>query len=177
MTNSDLKRAKRILVVGCSGGGKSTLSGVISSKLGLPAIHLDVEFWKPGWTETPRDMFRKKVEALSARDQWVMDGTFSGSFDIRFPRADLVVVIDLPRLTCLWRAVTRVIKYRKSDNRPDMAEGCGEKFDLDFYKYIWTFKSKVNPHIEAALDKFNMREHVVYLKTQQEIDDFIQTLS
>src|SRR3954447_26454226 len=67
---------QRILVLGCSGAGKSTLARRIASRLGLPVVHLDREYWRPGWCATPADEFDTVVDRLVAPARWVMDGNF-----------------------------------------------------------------------------------------------------
>ena len=174
MTNKiSLDASHRILILGCSGSGKSTLTRLISEKYDRPAVHLDVHFWKPNWVQTPTEQWREKVKKLVLPKSWVMDGTFSESFDLRFPAADLIIVVNLPRITCLYRAIKRVLKYSKANRRPDMADGCDETFDLDFYKYIWTYNKKVFPKVLDAIEKYDCKNKVIHLKTNQEVSRFI----
>lgn len=85
---------RRVLIVGNSGGGKSTLARSLGAKLGLPVIHLDVLFWKPGWVESDRADFRVRVaEALQA-PAWICDGNFTSSYDLRMPYADTIIWIE-----------------------------------------------------------------------------------
>jgi hypothetical protein len=88
---------RRVLVIGICGAGKSTFSRTLARKTGLPLIHLDKEYWKPGWTKTPRDLWRARVGELVAGDRWIIDGNYAGSLDLRLPRADTVVRFDYPR--------------------------------------------------------------------------------
>ena len=97
---------RRVLVIGCSGAGKSTFSKALAAETGLPLISLDAEYWRPGWTQPPRAAWRSNVAELCARDVWLMDGTFDSSLDLRLPRADTVVWYKLPR----WRCLVRVAK-------------------------------------------------------------------
>ena len=101
---------QRVLVIGISGAGKSTFSRALANTTGLPLIHLDKEFWQPGWVQTPRPEWRAKVGELAARERWIMDGNYDSSLDLRLPRADTVLWFDYPMLRCLrramWRAVT-----------------------------------------------------------------------
>ena len=141
---------QRVLVIGISGAGKTTLSRALAARTGLPLIHLDREFWRPGWVETPRDAWRAKVVALAREERWVMDGNFDTSLDIRLPRADTVVWFDQSAPRCIWRAMKRVAgTYGRV--RPDMGEGCPERFDLDFLRYIATFNRARRPRIAAQM--------------------------
>src|SRR5687767_15631826 len=100
---------KRVLVVGSGGAGKSTFSRRLGERLGLEVIHLDTEFWRPGWTRTPRDQWRRKVEELCRRESWVMDGNFSGTFEHRLGACDTVIFLDLPRWVCAWLVLKGVV--------------------------------------------------------------------
>lgn len=149
---------QRVLVIGISGAGKSTLSRALAAHTGLPLIHLDKEFWRPGWTPTPRAEWRPKVAALAAREQWVMDGNFGSSLDLRLPRADTLIWFDYPRLPCIWRALKRVAgSYGQV--RPDLAPGCPERIDIEFLRYIWAFNSKDRLQILRAV-----AEHGTHLR-------------
>ena len=122
---------QRLLIIGCSGGGKSTLSRKLSEKLALPLTHLDVLFWKPGWTESTYDEFRPKIAAVTATDRWIIDGNFSATFDIRMPRADTIIWIDQPRSLCMGRVLRRAVT-QLGRTREDVAPGCPERLDLEF---------------------------------------------
>ena len=166
---------QRILIIGCPGGGKSTLSRELGERLDIPVTHLDVLWWKPGWVESVLDEFRWKVEAVAADERWIMDGNFSNTFDLRMPRADVIVWVDQPRRLCLWRAFWRMAT-QLGRTRADLAPGCPEKFDLEFYRYIWNFNRDSRPKIVEGLDEFGGGAKLVYLKSDQEIARFIAGL-
>lgn len=163
---------RRILVIGNSGGGKSTLARRLGEKLGIPVIHLDVLFWKPGWTESNDAEFRMRVAEALNGESWVCDGDFGGSLDLRLPRADTVVWIDQPVWLCLVRAIWRIVKYR-TDTRPDMAEGCRESIDLKFWGYILAWNRSRRPIIEAALAAHGARVRLVRLTSDRQIAAFL----
>jgi len=141
---------KRVMVIGSSGAGKSVFATALAKKTGLPLIHLDVEFWNPGWVETPKEEWPAKVEALAARETWIIDGNYSGTFPLRMPRADTIILLTRPRWLCLARAIWRSARnYRR--NRVDIGEGCPERFSLDFYKWIWGFPNRSEKKIEEAM--------------------------
>lgn len=70
---------RRVLVIGCGGAGKSTLARQLGEATGLPVIHLDAHYWRPGWVETPKETWRAAVDELIAADAWIMDGNYSGT--------------------------------------------------------------------------------------------------
>jgi adenylate kinase family enzyme len=163
---------RRILVIGNSGGGKSTLARRLGEKLGLPVIHLDVLFWKPGWVESDKDEFKLRVAEALKGPAWISDGNFSSSFDVSMARADTIVWIDQPRLRCLVRAIWRAVRYRQG-GRPDMAEGCRETVDFQFYGYIWRYERDDHPKIEAALAEHGAQARLVRLRSDREIARFL----
>jgi adenylate kinase family enzyme len=166
---------KRILVIGCSGGGKSTLARKLGEKLSLPVVHLDVLFWKPGWVESSYEEFRPKIAAAVAEDRWIVDGNFSRTFDIRLPRADTVIWVDQPRRVCLWRAFRRTL-MQFGRNRADLAPGCPEKFDPGFYRFIWNFKRTHDAMMEEALARDASHAQVFRLRSDAEISAFLEAL-
>jgi adenylate kinase family enzyme len=80
---------ERVLVIGGPGAGKSTLAARLGAALGLPVVHLDAHFWRPGWQESPRPEWAARVAELAAAERWVMDGHYAGTLAVR---ARLVVL-------------------------------------------------------------------------------------
>ncbi|MDR3498358.1 MAG: topology modulation protein [Parvibaculum sp.] len=165
---------QRILIIGCSGGGKSTLARSLGAKLGISVTHLDALWWKPGWVESAIEEFRPRVAAVVAGESWIVDGNFSRTFDIRMPRADTIVWVDQPRLVCLWRAFWRAAT-QFGRVRADLAPGCPEKFDPEFFRYIWNFRKENEAEIEAALATFGRQARLVRLRSDAEIAAFLSS--
>ena len=167
---------RRILVIGSSGTGKSTLARKIGPKLGLPVIHLDQEYWQPGWVATEPAAWQARVEGLVAREAWVMDGNYSGTFAIRVPRADAIVWLDLPRHIYFPRAVWRIVQsYGRV--RPDLAPGCPEKVDLEFlFKWVWTYPTRSRPRTLRLIESLRGRIPVVVLRTPRQVRAFVEGL-
>ena len=131
MSSPEQRGKRRVLVI----AGKSTFARALAAMTGLPLIHLDKEFWRPGWKATPRPEWRTRTSELVAGERWIMDGNYAGTLDLRLPRADSVMWCDYSRLVCLRRAVWRAVTgYNRV--RADMAEGCPERFDPEFLRYI-----------------------------------------
>lgn len=165
-----LRLAQRIMVVGCSGGGKSTLSQKLAAHFGLRYISMDKEFfWLPGWIGRPRDDQRALIEQVVAGERWIMDGSNPSSFDLRVPRSDLVIWVRMPRLLSLWGVTTRALKtYGRT--RPDMAPGCPERLpDREFIRYIWDFEKVHAPIFLRDFELHGPNVPVLVIKSRAEI--------
>jgi adenylate kinase family enzyme len=133
---------KRILILGPSGAGKSTLARHVGACLDLPVVHLDAIFWNPGWVQTEVGRFRERVAEAAARCAWVMDGNYTTHLDLRLPRAEAVIWLDLPRYVYFSRSVLRMLQNYGRD-RDDLGAGCPERFDLPFFRdWVWTYPAR-----------------------------------
>jgi len=164
----------RVAIIGCSGSGKSTLARALGARLGLPVIHLDTLFWKPGWVESPRDTFRVGADEAARGERWVIDGNFTDAAALRFARADLIVWLDPPRWLCLWQAFRRsVMLFGRV--RGDLAPGCPEKIDPAFYHYIWSWNRLTRPRMEAAIAAHGRGAQLVRLRSDEESRAFVES--
>jgi adenylate kinase family enzyme len=162
---------ERVLIIGSPGAGKSTLAAQLARRTGLPLIHLDQEYWRAGWIETPEDEWLAKVEALTARPRWIMDGNYGGSLPLRLTCADTVVYLQLPPWRCVARIVRRIIGSW-GRVRPDMAEGCPEQLNWEFLIYTARFRRDRRASVEAKLRAFGGT--LISLRTQRDIDHFLE---
>ena len=115
---------RRVVVTGVAGAGKSTFSRALSAKTGLPVIHLDIHFWQPGWAEPSEAEWREKQRDLIASDEWILDGNYHATLDLRLDRADTVVFLDTPRWVCSCRALVRGVRKRPVGFQ--LPNGCDE---------------------------------------------------
>jgi adenylate kinase family enzyme len=163
------------MVVGSCGAGKSTVAREIGRRLGLPVIHLDAEFWRPGWVEPNPDDWRAHVAMLAARDAWVMDGQYSGTWNLRAARADTIIWLDLPRRVYFWRVLKRtVIGYGKV--RADIGLGCPERFDPAFLRWVWNYSSRSRAKMVTLVAAEATKRYVVTLRTQRDVETYFANL-
>lgn len=145
---------KRILVIGSPGSGKTTATRRIGTALGLPVIHLDHEYFLPGWAEpTPEDWARRIANFID-EPRWIMDGFYGTTLDARLAAADAVVFLDLSPVLCTWRVVKRWLAYRGIVRADDMAPGCPERMDCEFILYVLRFGRDKAPAIRTRLAVF-----------------------
>jgi adenylate kinase family enzyme len=166
---------RKILVIGSSGAGKSVFAARLAERTGLPLIHLDPIYWKPGWVKTPKDEWARTVDELLARDCWVMDGNYAGTLDRRLAACDTVVFLDLPRTVCLRRAVKRRFMYRNR-SRPDMTPGCEERVTWELVRWIWGYPRTQRPRVLARLAALRPDQRAVVLRSSAEADAFLHSI-
>lgn len=168
---------QRIVILGNAGSGKSTLARELGRRLNLPVVHLDRLFWEPDWVEADNQVFRTRVEQAVAGDTWISEGNYSRrTFDLRLPRADLVIWLDTHRATCLRR-----VMLRSALNRPrtDLPAGCTEKLNkafLKFLSFVWHFDRVNRPGIEAVRQAIAPQIPVIQLRSTREVSEFLDGL-
>ena len=144
---------ERVLVIGPSGAGKSTLAIELGRRLALPVHHIDQLHWQPGWVEGSDAELRAKLDAIVASERWLIDGNYGATLAERLARADTVVYLDYPIRLCLRRLLGRIWTYR-GRTRPDMTEGCAERFDLAFFLYVLTWNRGPRRRTEDRLSDY-----------------------
>jgi adenylate kinase family enzyme len=161
---------QRIAVIGSGGAGKSMLSRQIGAILDLPVIHLDQHYWSPGWVATPDDEWLDRQRELLAGDRWVVDGNYGGTLELRAELADTIVFLDLPRRVCVARALRRL-------RSPVLqAEGCPQRMDAQFLRWIWSFPTHTRPRMLAVLSTYAATTDVVHLRSSAQVRTLLAEL-
>ena len=127
----------KIAIIGYSGSGKSTLARQLAEGYNIPVLHFDKVQFRPNWEIRPqasKEIMTKTF--LDLHKDWVIDGNYSKlSFERRMEEADVIIMLLFNRFSCLYRVWRRYLKY-KNAGRPDMADGCTEKLDAEFVKWV-----------------------------------------
>jgi adenylate kinase family enzyme len=154
----------RIVILGCAGSGKTTLARQLGERLGTRVICLD-EIWQPHWDERNVVEFRILMQEAHAGNDWISDGNFAqATFDIRLPRATLIVWLEPPRVLCAWRAISRV--FRRGE-----AHRLNRLFTV--LRFIWRFDRVNRPRIEAARVAHGPGVPVLRLATRRDVAAFL----
>ena len=165
---------ERIVIIGCGGAGKSTLARQLSEKLNLPVVHLDKLWWKPGWVESTPEEFDGKLAVELEKPQWIMDGNFDRTIPARIAKCDTIIYLNFSRFACLLGVLKRVMTTH-GKVRPDMGEGCPERFDLDFLKWVWDFNKNKREKNYRLLNEAEGKQTIV-LKNRRMVKRFLQSL-
>lgn len=164
--------AKRILLIGCGGAGKSTLARRLGEETGLPVVHLDKLYWTDEWKHLDKDAFDRALEAELKKPEWIIDGNFARTLPRRLEVCDLVVYLDYSTRVCLWGAIRRILQnYGKT--RPDMGANCPERFDPEFLKWILTFRRIKRPGLLETIRASGKPCRI--LTSRREAEAFLKT--
>jgi len=163
----------RVAVVGSGGAGKTTFARELSRRTGLPVVHLDHLYWSPGWVETPSEEWKVVLQGRLSADEWIADGNYAGTFDVRFPKADTIIILAPSRWTCVSRVLRRTLA---NHGRSVQADGCPERIDLKFLKWVWRYQSDSRPLLDVAIREHGGTSKVIELKTPREVKQFFESL-
>ena len=165
---------ERIMIIGCGGAGKSTLARQLGEITGLPVVHLDKLFWQPGWVESTKEEIDGKIFRELEKDRWIIDGNYTRTMPRRLERCDTVIYLDFSRIACLAGVAKRVLSTYGTV-RPDMAEGCPERFDPEFVKWVWNFNKTKREKICRMLNEAEGIETIV-LKNRRAVKLFLKSI-
>lgn len=165
---------ERIIIIGCGGAGKSTLARQLGEKLDIPVVHLDKLFWKPGWVEASEEEFDCLLAQELEKAKWIMDGNFTRTLPQRMERCDTIIYMDFSRWACLRGVIKRMLStYGKV--RPDMGEGCPERVDWAFLKWVWNFNKNNRERYYRLLNETENVETVA-LKKRRQVRKFLKSI-
>ena len=162
----------KIAIIGYSGSGKSTLARELGKIYRAEILHFDTVQFLPAW-EVRSDEEKQRItkEFLDTHDSGVIDGNYSGLFyERRMSEADIIILLLFNRFSCLYRVIRRYKQY-KNTTRPDMGEGCNEKLDWEFIKWV-LFDGRT----KRAKNRYNSvisrySEKVIVVKNQKQLDE------
>lgn len=166
---------KKVLIIGSGGAGKSTFARRLHEATNLPLIHLDKLYWKPNWVAVSKPEIYEITDRLMKENEWIMDGNFNSTMEKRIAASDTVFYFDMPRLLCIYQIFKRIFKYYNK-TRPDMGEGCPEKFDLEFLKWVWSFPKETKPLIEQRIERAGQGKNIIRFKSRNEVERFFAKL-
>lgn len=163
----------KIAIIGYSGAGKSTLAHKLGSVYHCEVLHLDSIHFASDWAERTDQEMAADVGQFLTKDNWIIDGNYSSIlYQQRMEEADQIILLDFNRLHCLLRAFKRYQTF-KGKVRPDMADGCFEKFDWEFVRWIlWEGRSKKAKRRYQSIAARYPHKTIV-LKNQAQLDKFL----
>lgn len=160
----------KVAVLGYAGSGKTYLSEYISEKKNIPVLHLDSIKCDKEWKPIDNSLVLPQVSAFMANDDWIIDGYYDYLYyNERLEKADLIVLLLLPRTTCFYRAVKRTKSRRQNGYKNDL--------NLWFVKFtLFGCRNKERRQTYAEIvEKY--KDKTVVLKTQRQVDEFMKNIT
>ena len=161
---------KRIMIIGCPGSGKSTFARAIAAKTGLPLYYLDMMYWNPDRTTKPKDEFRAALRETVALPEWIIDGNYGSTLEIRMEACDTVIFLDYPVEVCIAG-----VEERRGKTRPDMPWVETEP-DLEFIEFIKKYNEESRPKVIELLEKYK-EKNIIIFKSRAEADEFLRRVT
>ena len=157
---------KKVIVIGCPGSGKSTVSRALHNKTGIPLYHLDMMYWNADKTTVEKRVFLERLFAVLEKNEWIVDGNYGSTMELRMAACDTVIFLDYPLDVCLDG-----IKERRGKPRSDMPWIETEE-DAEFIEFIKSYNEQQKPKVLELLEKYSDKNVIVF-KSREQADAFL----
>ena len=157
---------KKIIVIGCPGSGKSTFARALHDKTGIPLYHLDMMYWNADKTTVEKSVFLERLSVVLEKDEWIIDGNYGSTMELRMAACDTVIFLDCPLDVCLDG-----IRERRGKPRSDMPWIETEE-DAEFFEFIKSYNEQQKPKVLELLEKYGDKNSVIF-KSREEADAFL----
>ncbi|MEL6463597.1 MAG: AAA family ATPase [Pseudomonadota bacterium] len=166
---------QRVMIIGQPGSGKSTLARQLGQITFLPVVHIDHIHWKAGWVERDRAEKRRMTLEVADRPAWIFEGGHSATWPERLARADTLIWLDLPLGLRARRVFWRTLRYY-GQTRPDLPDGCPERFDREFWSWIWNTRHSGRAKMRALFDNAPAEKTSYHFTTPHQVNTFLSDL-
>ena len=157
---------KKVIVIGCPGSGKSTVSRTLHNKTGIPLYHLDMMYWNADKTTVEKSVFLERLSDVLEKDEWIIDGNYGSTMELRMAACDTVIFLDYLLDVCLDG-----IRERRGKPRSDMPWIETEE-DSEFIEFIKNYNEQQKPKVLELLKKYNDKNIIIF-KSREEADAFL----
>ena len=157
---------RKVIVIGCPGSGKSTVARALHNKTGIPLYHLDMMYWNADKTTVEKSVFLERLFAVLEKDEWIIDGNYGSTMELRMSACDTVIFLDYPICVCL-----NGIKERRGKPRSDMPWIETEE-DAEFIEFIKNYNEQQKPIVIELLGKYSDKNIVIF-KSREQADAFL----
>ena len=157
---------KKVIVIGCPGSGKSTVSRALHNRTGIPLYHLDMMYWNADKTTVEKSVFLERLSTVLEKDKWIIDGNYGSTMELRMAACDTVIFLDYPLDVCLDG-----IRERRGKPRSDMPWIETEE-DAEFIEFIRNYNEQQKPKVLELLEKYRDKNIIIF-KSREQADAFL----
>lgn len=162
---------QKIIIIGCPGSGKTTFAEKLHQLTGLPLYYLDAVWHKPDRTHIPREEFDERISEIFKTPEWIIDGNYNRTIEMRLQQCDTVFLFDLPTEVCLQGAVERLGKGRYD------LPWIETELNSEFEGFIKEFSKVSLPKIYEMIDKYKDAKNVIVFKSRDEANNYLDDLN
>jgi adenylate kinase family enzyme len=174
---------KRLVVIGTTSSGKSTLAQCLATRLGLDFIELDALHWEPDWLGAPLEVFRERVSSAMRAPGWVVAGNYHVVRDMVWPKAEAIIWLDYSLHRIFWQLTRRTFKrwWTQELLWGTNRESLSKHFQIWSQEslYHWLFKTYWRRKNEYPL-LFALPEHqhlkVLHFKSPKETHEWLKSI-
>lgn len=160
----------KVIVIGCPGSGKTTFAEKLQKCTGLPLYYLDTIWHKPDKTHIPREEFDQRISEIFATPEWIIDGNYNRTIEMRLQQCDTVFLFDLPTEVCLQGATERLGKGRYD------LPWIEKELEPEFEAFIKDFAENSLPKISELIEKYKEEKQVIVFKSRKDADEYIKRI-
>ncbi len=161
---------QKVIVIGCPGSGKTTFSEKLQKYTGLPLYYLDAIWHKPDKTHISREEFDERITEILKTSEWIIDGNYGRTIEIRLKECDTVFLFDLPTEVCIQGATERIGKGRYD------LPWLETELDPEFESFIKEFPEITLPKIYDLVKKYKSEKEIIIFKSREETDEYLNEL-
>ena len=158
---------KKVIIIGCPGSGKTTFAEKLQKQTGLPLYYLDAIWHKPDKTHISREDFDRRIVEIFSTDEWIIDGNYKRTIEMRLKECDTVFLFDLPTEVCIQGAKERIGKGRYD------LPWLETEFDPEFKRFIEDFPKDTLPYIYELFEKYKGNRQIIVFKSRQAAEEFL----
>ena len=151
----------RILILGCPGSGKSTLARALAARTGLPLVHLDNLWWRADGTHISREAFDRALGELLRGEQWILDGNYSRTIEVRLRACDAIIFLDYPEEVCMAG-----IRARVGQKRSDMP-WTESALDQELVALVRNYRRDHRPQVLSLLQKYPDKQALIFTSREE----------
>lgn len=160
---------KKVIVIGCPGSGKSTFSKALNKITNIPLFHLDMIFWNADKTTVEKAVFLDRLSKILQKDEWIIDGNYASTMELRMQECDTVIFLDHPLDICLDG-----IRERKGKARSDLP-WIESNDDAEFIEFIKSYNSESRPKVMELLEKYSDKDIYIF-STRKQSEEFLNKI-
>ena len=161
---------RKVIVIGCPGSGKSTFAKALRRATGLPLVHLDRLFWNADRTTVDRAVFRARLDEVLRQPEWIIDGNYASTMELRMDACDTVFFLDYPTEVCL-----QGIRERVGQPRSDLPWVETGDADTEFAEFVRSYAVQNRPQVLALLERY-AHKNVFIFTDRARVDAFLAEL-